>query len=274
MTTATPIRPGELALRVRTDRNNRTRVADLRQRYPQRITTALHCDPDYPEAAVVCVQSPSGGTFSDDELSTSVEAEAGTHVRLTTQAATQVFAGPGHGARHRLDFRLHPGAIVEYLPQPLIPHHGSSYTQQLHVTMAPTATFLGWDVLAAGRIGHGERFAFACVDNAVQVMVDEKVTVRDRQLISAAAARLIGADYLATMHILAPWADSDVLLRAIRHTLAPDEFSAGASELPGGAGVIVRITSDQAPRLASLQDELLRTARGVLIGEGADGNAG
>ncbi|WP_445166499.1 urease accessory protein UreD [Mycolicibacterium sp. Dal123E01] len=267
MTTATPIRAGELGLRVTSGGTNQTRIADLRQRYPQRVTSALHCDPDYPDAAVVCVQNPSGGAFSDDELVTSIDAGPGTHLRLTTQAATQVFAGAGTGARHGLDFRLHPGAVVQYLPQTLIPHRGSSYTQRLSITMAPTATYLGWDVLAAGRIGHGERFAFDCVDNAVQVTVGGRTAVRDRQLMTAAAARLIGADYLATLLMLAPWADTGTLLGAVRRVLALTDVSAGASELPGGVGVIVRTTTDRAPLLAQFQEQLLRTARGILIRE-------
>jgi len=267
MTTPTPIKAGELGLRVISGGTNQTRVADLRQRYPQRVTSALHCDPDYPDAAVVCVQSPSGGAFSDDELITNIDAGPGTHLRLTTQAATQVFAGAGTGTRHSLDFGLHPGAVVEYLPQTLIPHRGSSYTQRLNVAMASTATYLGWDVLAAGRIGHGERYAFDSVDNAVEVTVGGRIAMRDRQRVTSAAARAIGADYLATMLVLAPWVDTGGLLGAVRRVLAPTDVSAGASELPGGVGVIVRTTTDRAPLLSQFQEQLLRTVRGVLIGE-------
>lgn len=269
MTTATPIRPGELALRVVADGTGRTRIADLRQRYPQRITTALHCDPCYPGAAVVCVQNPSGGTFSDDELSTTVDAETGTHLRLTTQGATQVFAGAGGGSRHRVRIRVGPGSVVEYLPRTMIPHRDCSYTQHLDIALSPTGTYLGWDAVAGGRLGHGERFAYRRVDGTIRVSVAGRVVVRDRQLIEPPAARLIGADYLVTMLMLAPWADGDRLLRAVRATLERVDVRAGASDLPHGAGVIVRLVTDRATELPQLQAELARSAREVLVDGGS-----
>ena len=62
------------------DAAGRTRITPLRQRYPQRVTAPLYSDPDYPDAAVLCVQSPSGGAFSDDDLHTTVRCGAGTHL--------------------------------------------------------------------------------------------------------------------------------------------------------------------------------------------------
>ena len=270
MTRADTVCPGELTLRVVADDTGRTRTAVMRQRYPQRMTAPLHCDPVYPHAAVVCVQSPSGGTFSDDTLHTGVQAERGSHLRITTQAATQVFAGSGTGARHRLRFRVDAMAALEYLPKTLIPHADSRYFQDLEVDVATTGSYLGWDAVSAGRLGHGERFRYCRYESSLRVSVEGKTMARDRQVIeppTAPAARLIGADYLATLLIVAPGLDSALLLARLREAAddCPTTVYIGAGALPGDIGALVRIVTDHAPDLQRTQDRLLAASRYQLL---------
>lgn len=254
------IAPGELTVRTRADATGTTRIAELRQRYPQRVTTALHTDDDHPRAAMLCVQSPSGGTFSDDDLQTTVHCAGGTHLHLTSQAATQVFAGNGPGARHRLRFTVDSGAVLEYIPKTVIPQSDSTFTQSLELDIAPGGVYFGWDAIAAGRIAHGESFRYATIDNAFTVQVDGRVIARDRQLITAQAG--LDSDYLATLLIVTPGAPPETVLAAIRSTLAryPDVHG-GAGELPYRAGVFARLTTHRAPALNRVCRALHAAAR-------------
>lgn len=258
------IGPGELMLRVVVDDAGRTRAAATHQRYPQRMAAPLYSDPTFPDAAVVCVQSPSGGTFSDDDLATTIQAGPHSHLRLITQAATQVFAGTGPGTRHRLSFRVEAGATVEYLPKTAIPHRDSSYTQVLDIELDATGCYLGWEALAAGRLGHGERFRYGRYDSSVRVIVDGRTVARDRILLEPpSAAALVGADYLATLLVVAPDADSAALLARVRQVLddLPTEMHGGASALPDDVGVLARITTDSAPNLQRVQLQLMAAVR-------------
>ncbi|MGN7779342.1 urease accessory protein UreD [Mycolicibacterium sp. 22603] len=257
------IAPGVLSLDTRADATGATRITGLRQRYPQRVTTALHSDPAYPRAANLCVQSPSGGTFSDDDLHTTVRCASGTHLHLTSQAATQVFAGGGPGARHRLSFGVESGAVLEYLPKTIIPQADSTFVQQLEVDVATGGVYVGWDAIAAGRIAHGERFRYAAVDTAFTVRVQGRAVARDRQLVTADAA--IGADYLATLLIVAPGRCAKGALSAVRTALAhhPDA-EGGAGELPSATGIFARIRADSAPALLAVQRALHTAARTIL----------
>ena len=262
--------PGELMLRVVVDESGRTRAAAMHQRYPQRMAAPLYSDPTFPDAAVVCVQSPSGGTFSDDDLTTTVQAGPGTHLRLTTQAATQVFAGTGPGTRHRLSFRIDAGATLEYLPKTMIPHGDSHYSQVVDIELATAGRYIGWEALAAGRLGHGERFRYGSYDNSIRVGVAGRTVARDRQRfapLSTPAARLVGADYLATLLVVAPGADCAELLTGVRQVLdvLPADLHAGASTLPHDIGVLARITTDSAPDLQRAQQQLLTVVRRELL---------
>ncbi|MEH3142568.1 MAG: urease accessory protein UreD [Mycobacterium kyogaense] len=258
----TTIHPGTLDIHVVADASGRTRAARLHQRYPQRVTTPLHCDPDRPGAATLCVQSPSGGTFSDDNLMTVVRCGARSELRLTTQAATQVFAGDGPGSRHRMAFTVDAGAHLEYCPGTVIPHADSSFTQRLRVDVETGGIYVGWDAVAAGRIAHGERFRFARYDSAFEIGVDGRIVARDRQLVQPCDGHggpLIEGDYLATFVVATPGRATGALVRDIRHALG--DCPGGASSLPGDNGVFVRVGAPHAPELARVRERLFAACR-------------
>lgn len=262
------IASGTLAVRVVADDTGRTRNAAVQQRYPQRMTAPLYCDPAFPHAAFICVQSPSGGTFSDDDLSTTLVADPGTHLRVSTQAATQVFAGSGPGARHHFTFTVGPGAVLEYLPRTTIPHASSRYLQVMDVEVDATGCYLGWEAVAAGRLGHGERYRYLSYDSTVRISVAGRTVARDLILLEPpSAARLVGADYLATLMVVAPDADSAALLETVRTVVAdlPTSVYCGASQLPSEVGILVRMTTDHAPELHRAQQLLLDAVRERLL---------
>lgn len=266
--TAPTIQPGELGIEVVADSAGRTRTASLRQRYPQRVTMPLHCDPDRPGAVTLCVQSPSGGTFSDDELRTTVACRAGSHLHLTTQSATQVFAGDGAGARHHLDFTVDRGAALEYYPGTVIPHTDATFTQTIDVNVETGGLYLGWEAVAAGRIAHGERYGYHTYDSAILARVDGRAVARDRQVIRPGtdAMSLLEGDYLATLLVVAPGADIEALLRRLRATLDDGSgCSGGAGRLPAHAGVFLRLIAQRAPDLHRARTDLFAAARRELI---------
>ncbi len=258
------IAPGELSVHVGTDNTGRSRISKLRQRYPQRVTTALHSDAGFPLAAMLCVQSPSGGTFSDDDLCTTVVCASGSHLVLTTQAATQVYAGAGPGARHRLQFTVCPDAILEYLPKTVIPQSDSTFDQVLDIDVCPTGTYIGWEAVAAGRIAHGERFRYACSDFAVTVRSEGRVIARDRQRFTPAVAPFLGGDYVATMMVLTP--NRPTVTSVIREALRGlTDVLGGVGDLPNCAGTVARITTDRAPALRHAQQTIHAAARDAVL---------
>ena len=261
------ISPGELAIAVVADRSGRTRTSALRQRYPQRVTMPIHCDPDHPGAATLCVQSPSGGTFSDDELRTDVRCGPGAHLHLTTQAATQVFAGDGPGSRHRLHFTVQPGAVLQYYPGTVIPHEDATFVQELDVDVEAGGVYLGWEAVAAGRIAHGERFRYSCYDSAFVAGVDGRIAARDRQVIRPRISGMpLDIDYLATFFAIAPGTAVAPLLRRVRLVLDNlDGCAGGAGRLPGDVGVFVRLTAAHAPALRRTREHLFDAARKELL---------
>ncbi|BBG02652.1 MULTISPECIES: urease accessory protein UreD [Pseudonocardia] len=266
--------PGLLDVELVLAADGRTRVERLVQRFPQRVTTPMYLDPAAPGTAFLCVQNPSGGVFAGDRLTTRLRAAPGAGVQLSGQSATQVYAGGAAGHDYRLI--VEPGAVLEHVPRTTIPHRDCDYRQQVHVELRGDGTYLGWDVLAAGRIGHGERFAFRAVDLRTSVSCDgvpvatEALRIVPARRHPAEPGVLGGWDYAATVLLVAPararsvWVElADEL--ATTCELRPDRVAA-VSELPDGAGLVVRILAGRAPAVHGALRETWAIARRILLG--------
>ncbi|MBO0681013.1 urease accessory protein UreD [Mycolicibacterium sp. S2-37] len=265
-------------------RDGRTRVAQLIHQFPQRVTVPMYLDENEPGRAHLCVQNPSAGVFPGDRLQTRIHARAGTALYLTAQSATQVFAShSGSETDHAtaaVDITVSAGATVEYFPKTVIPHSGSDYRQTTTLTVELGGVYVGWESLAAGRIGHGERNRYRRCDLRTSVLTDGRVRARDRLLLQPVAGGvsgpgvLHGQDYLATLIVVAPGQDMDAMLSSLRAEAARHEpLRCGVSALPGGVGVMARVVVDRAPTLTRIERAMRSVATHQLSGRAASSAA-
>jgi urease accessory protein len=251
---------GLLALRVGPGASDgRSLLLERRQRFPLRVTTALHPDRAAPEMAFVYVQNPSGGVFPGDELTFEVRAEPGAAVHVTTTSATKVYGGDGDAAQLHATFLLAEGAYVEHFPDPIIPHAGSRYVEDIRVELPLGSTYVGLQGIAPGRVARGELFAFELLDLRTRVyLVSGEELCVDRLLLEPLRTPptrrgLLGSTpYLGSIVVVAPDRDADSLAAALDRAL---DGVGAASPLPFDAGAIARV-------LASTSTEL-RAALGI-----------
>lgn len=116
--------------------------------------------PFYPEGAPchVYLLHPPGGVVAGDALAVTVAARPWAHVVVTSPAAAKFYRSDGAEARQRQEIRVAAHGCVEWLPQETIVFDGAVVAASLTVRLAPTATFIGWDILCLGRAASGERF--------------------------------------------------------------------------------------------------------------------
>jgi urease accessory protein len=97
---------------------------------------------------LVHLHNVSGGILAGDRLALNVEVAA--PMLITTTGATRLY-------RHRagaddseqcMNFSVGEGALLEYLPDPLIPFAGSRHIQRTRIWLGRNATLLWWEVLA------------------------------------------------------------------------------------------------------------------------------
>jgi urease accessory protein len=112
--------------------------------------------------ALVHLHNVSGGILSGDSLHLAIDAAPGARVQVTSVGATRVYRHrPGRAvARLSTSVQIGEDAMLEYLPEAVIPFAGSRFSQSTTVSLGRNAGFIGWESITAGRIAGGEEFAF------------------------------------------------------------------------------------------------------------------
>ena len=228
------------------------------------------------------MQSVAGGVLGGDRLDLDITLEADARVQLTTTGANRIYRPRETDAPavQSTQIAVGPGALLEYLPDPTIPFAGARYRQKTRITLADSAGVYWWEVLSPGRIAHGERFAYECLDLSATIDHENGTTIaRDRAVLEPARRALSSPgrmgpyDYLITFYALRIGAPAAELLGvesalteiALRHS-ETDEAVWGASAL-AAHGIVIRGMSRRSPPIHATLIELWREAKRLLHGE-------
>ena len=117
--------------------------------------------PFYPEGPAVChsvILHTAGGMVGGDRLSSQIRLQADTQALITTAAASKVYRSNGLSTEQTINIQVGDRACLEWLPQETILFRDAQYQQTLRVELAPTATWLGWEITRLGRSARGEQF--------------------------------------------------------------------------------------------------------------------
>jgi len=232
-------------------RSGRTVLAASAQQPPLRVVRAFTL-PD--GAALVHLHNVSGGLLGGDRLSLSVNAGAGANVQLTTTGATRIYRPRADAAEttQSNEIRIARNALVEYLPDAIIPFAGARFLQRTSVTLEPGAGLFWWEILAPGREAREEVFEYERVEMKTEIAADgrliaaEHIRLEPRIRSLTSPARLGAYRYWATFYICraglaaGEWLAAEGALREVaREWTRPGETLWGISTLASD-GLIAR----------------------------------
>lgn len=231
---AAPRIPSRLDLRFASD-GDCTRMFVLAQDPPWRAIRAFR---NSLGQALVHLHNVSGGVLAGDLLHLSIDAEPSARVQVTSVGAARIYRkGPNRPtACVSTSIRIGDGALLEYLPDVIIPFAGSRFSQSTSISLAGNAGFIGWETIAAGRIAGGEVFAFDSFHSECSVRSDirplalERFTLIPSERNPQSIARWGRFRYTATLYICHTgvaqprWRDLESKLSE----LAADDTSASA----------------------------------------------
>ena len=135
--------------------------------------------------ALVHLNNVSGGVLAGDRLALDVEVQAGVAAQITTTGATRLYrhrAGAADSEQHSR-FSVGDAALLEYLPDTVIPYAGSRHTQGTEVRLGRGSTLFWWEVVAPGRLAAGERFAFERLRVQTEVYAGSRPVLRENYLL-------------------------------------------------------------------------------------------
>lgn len=138
---------GGAAVHTVRDDSGRTRIAELSASAPLGIKRTGPTD--------VHLIGTAAAPLDGDEVTILLTVEAGTQLTVQTVAATM--AWPARGRQAPSVMRIHAtvgaGAVLRWLPEPLVPVQGCHHELRCTVELAPTASLLWREELVLGRAG-------------------------------------------------------------------------------------------------------------------------
>jgi urease accessory protein len=162
--------PASLRLDFEQDaRTGRTALASSYQDPPLRVVRAFTLEDG---AALVHLHNVSGGLLGGDCLALNVRVGAGACAQVTTTGATRVYR-PREGAPATMqanEITVGENALLEYLPDPIIPFAGVRFSQRTTIRLLAGAGLFWWEIVAPGRDARGEIFEYSSVELKTDVL--------------------------------------------------------------------------------------------------------
>jgi urease accessory protein len=246
--------------------------------YPFFLTQPFYLDDTRPGMPSLILQSVSGGLYQDERLAMSVTADVGAQVHCTTQSATVVHSmAENRHASQVVTISAAEGALVEYLPGPMILFPHANLRTTLDIVIDPSATvMIGDTFLVHDPAAQNQRFGSLLSETSVR-RPDGRLLCRDRFQITGDERTLDAPGVLhhfqtqGTVWVLSSSLKLE-LLEGMRAALnGMSGLYAGASTLPNNAGVWARFLASDALVLKRGFSAVWSAVRLVLTGRGLEG---
>lgn len=239
-----------LSLKFSCDKGRRP-LQVLRQDPPWRVVRSFTVN-EYDR--LMHIHNLSGGVLGGDQLMLRVEVEEGARVQLTSTGATRIYRHregriPAHSS---VILTVGKNALLEYLPDQLIPYAGSCFNQETEVELSGEgAGLFWWETLTAGRSASGEKFAYERMGMRSQILCDGRPIVIDQFVVEPTkhSPQRVGVlgnfECCSTLYICQTgleakcWQELQQLLEDEAETISTPAMQWGASRLVEH-GIIVR----------------------------------
>ncbi|MEC4984409.1 MAG: urease accessory protein UreD [Oscillatoria sp. PMC 1068.18] len=224
-------------------REDTTLVTYSQQQAPLKVQR-----PFYPEGKQIChsvVLHTAGGIVGGDQLTQNIHLHANSQSLITTAAASKIYRSNGEQARQRIQIKIEPGAILEWLPQETIVFNQANYHQDLRVELAPEACWLGWEIVRFGRTARNEKFVQGEWRNYTEVWQNGQPLWIDRQWLPGSEATfhhphgLAGKPIVGTLIWLGKPVTEEIVTK-VRNIWNPETTSDAGVTTTQGEGLLCR----------------------------------
>ena len=138
--------------------------------------------PLYPEDDVchTCILHPPGGVVGGDRLEIDVKVDRGASALITTPGATKFYRSSGKTAVQDQRLTVADQGMLEWFPQENILFPGAKTCIRTRIELAPTALFIGWEILCLGLPVNNEPFTIGRADTTLALNRDNRPVFLDR----------------------------------------------------------------------------------------------
>ena len=139
--------------------DGRTQLHCAQQDPPWKVVRAF---PNPTGESLVHLNNVSGGIFGGDQLNLHIEVGPHASAQIASTGSTRLYRPREKAADALLVNEIHvgEGALLEYLPDSIIPFRDARCEQSTKVHLSTGATLFCWETIAPGRMASGETFAY------------------------------------------------------------------------------------------------------------------
>jgi urease accessory protein len=215
-------------------REQRSDVHRARGAGPLRLLT-----PRAGDAAWIVTSNYGGGLVDGDAIALDVTVDDGATAVVTSQASQKVYKGT---SSQRTVVRAAAGATALVVPDPVVPFRGARFEQVTSIELAASASLALADVITAGRIAYGERWAADRIATTLELAIAGTRVLLDRIVITR-TKQMGRFDALGTALLVGPRFCDLAAAELVR--IAAEPVTRGAplviAASPLADGVIVRL---------------------------------
>ncbi|MDB6117274.1 MAG: ureD [Verrucomicrobiaceae bacterium] len=170
---------GRLQLHAERDESGRTVLAS-------RVHEgSFHLSKSYWDGHALLVQwvNPTAGVFAGDVMESDVKVGPGASLLVTTPSATRIhtrFSAEQAAGMQYQRFQVAAGGWLEVQPEWLIPQRGSAFRQETVIEAEEGGGLFYAELLAPGRVAHGEALEFDELDLRLRMTFGGKLIVQER----------------------------------------------------------------------------------------------
>jgi urease accessory protein len=267
---------GVLCLVFERDEAGRSYLRHLDRRAPLIVQQALYFDAELPLLPCVYILSAGGPNVDGDRYRQHFTLGPGAMAYISTGAATKLAEMEQNYARLTQRIELAEDSYLEYLPEPIIPCRHARYVAETVVSIAPSATLVYGEVVAAGRrhFGEGERFAYDVLSLCCRVeRPDGTLLYRDKMVIAPATEHpdavglMEGYEVVGTLLILTPPDVTDRLWQQFATMVTSGCETLALARLPNEAGLQCRLLGHTAAEVKHRMRQLCSQVRVAVKGK-------
>ena len=265
---------GALTLKLEYDSDRRkTIVRDLYTTGPLHAQRALYLEESLPSMAYMYIMSSSGGILQGDRYRMDIALSKDTSAHITTQGATRIYRMERNYATQIINVDLEADSYFEFIADQIIPYRQSRFYQTLKMRVHDSATMIYSEMIVPGRVASGESFEYdMCYMKAVGLNQDDHLRFTDIAILEPKEKNLnqLGvlneSTVVGSVYLLCPNKFVKSLKEEINASLSNNsDVSAGASVLPYGSGIIVRMLGNGASDIRAAIFEVVRITRRIIL---------
>jgi urease accessory protein len=210
---------------------------------------------------LVHLHNVSGGILAGDYLELVVTLGANSYAQLTTTGATRLYQHHGNRpcATQINQIVVGENALLEMLPDQMIPFAGAAYRQDTHIKLGPGAGLFWWETLAPGRVAAGELFEYDLLDlrfalfDGLRPIALEHSRLEPGVQPMCSPVRLGSYRYISTFYICrvgvppATWLTLETELRDLARQLSSKDRSMWGVSTLVASGLVVRGLTQNGP---------------------------